>query len=143
MGWPTRCEDDLMLLALKIKGADRVALVTDCNRALDMPEGEYMIGPLDGGEPLISKDGVGMMPDMSALASSIMGMDHMVRTFVELTGRPLLEAVRMASLTPAHIAGREKEIGSLEAGKRADIVVMNRSLRVERVYRDGAVIADS
>ena len=54
---------DLLKLALKIKGPDRLALVTDCSRALDMPDGEYLIGPLDGGEPIISRDGVGMMPD--------------------------------------------------------------------------------
>ena len=132
---------DLLLLALKIKGPDRLALVTDCNRALDMPEGNYMIGPLDGGEPLISRDGVGMMPDGKALASSIMGMDHMVRTFLELTGRPLWEVVRMATLTPARIAGWDAEIGSLSAGKRADLVVLDRDLRVQRVFRDGKEIS--
>jgi N-acetylglucosamine-6-phosphate deacetylase len=131
---------DLLLLALKIKGPDRLALVTDCNRALDMPEGNYMIGPLDGGEPLISRDGVGMMPDGKALASSIMGMDHMVRTFLELTGRPLWEVVRMATLTPARIAGWDAEIGSLSAGKRADLLVLDRDLRVQRVFRDGQEI---
>lgn len=96
----------LLLLALKIKGPDRLALVTDCNRALDMPDGDYMIGPLDGGEPLIKRDGVGLMPDGTALASSVEGMDHMVRTFVRLTGRPLWEVIRMASLTPAHRGAR-------------------------------------
>jgi N-acetylglucosamine-6-phosphate deacetylase len=128
---------DLLLLALKIKGPDRLALVTDCNRALDMPEGNYMIGPLDGGEPLISRDGVGMMPDGKALASSIQGMDHMVRTFLALTGRPLWEVVRMATLTPARIAGWDAQIGSLSVGKRADILVLDRNLRVQRVFRDG------
>jgi len=128
---------DLLKLALKIKGSDRLALVTDCSRALDMPDGEYLIGPLDGGEPIISRDGVGMMPDMKALGSSIRGMDHMVRTFLELTGRPLWEVVRMATLTPARIAGWEREIGSLQVGKRADIVVLSRDLEVQRVFRDG------
>ncbi len=128
---------DLLLLALKIKGPDRLALVTDCNRALDMPEGNYMIGPLDGGEPLISRDGVGLMPDGKALASSIRGMDHMVRTFVALTGRPLWEAIRMATLTPARIAGWDAEIGSLSVGKRADLLVLDCNLRVQRVFRDG------
>jgi N-acetylglucosamine-6-phosphate deacetylase len=132
---------DLLLLALKIKGPDRLALVTDCNRALDMPEGRYMIGPLDGGEPLISRDGVGLMPDGTALASSIQGMDHMVRTFLSLTGRPLWEVMRMASLTPARIAGWQQEIGSLEVGKRADLLVLDRELKVRQVYRDGLAIA--
>jgi N-acetylglucosamine-6-phosphate deacetylase len=132
---------DLLLLALKIKGPDRLALVTDCNRALDMPDGNYVIGPLDGGEPMISRDGVGMMPDGTGLASSIQGMDHMVRTFLALTGRPLWEVVRMATLTPARIAGFDAQIGSLEVGKRADLVVLDKQLRVQRVFRDGVQIA--
>src|SRR5262249_33160900 len=115
---------DLLQLALKIKGPHRLALVTDCNRALDMPEGNYVIGPLDGGEPMISRDGVGMMPDGKALASSVRGMDHMVRTFFAHTGRPLWEVIRMATLTPARIAGKDGEIGSIAAGKRADLLVL-------------------
>ncbi|HQU43822.1 MAG: N-acetylglucosamine-6-phosphate deacetylase, partial [Planctomycetia bacterium 21-64-5] len=92
---------DLLLLARKIKGPDRLALVTDCNRALDLPDGQYIFGPLDGGEPFLRRDGVGLMPDGQALASGVQGMDHMARTFRELTGCPIWEAVRMASLTPA------------------------------------------
>lgn len=127
----------LLLLALKIKGPDRLALVTDSSRALDMPDGQYMIGPRDGGEPLVKKDGVGMLPDLTALASSVMGMDHMIRTFARLTGRPLWEVIRMASLTPARIAGQDREIGSLDRGKRADIVLLDRDLAVRRVFIDG------
>ena len=74
--------------------------------------------------------------------SSVDGMDHMVRTFLELTGRPLWEVIRMATLTPARIAGREREIGSLEVGKRADIVVLSRDLQVQRVFRDGVEITE-
>lgn len=132
---------DLLLLALKLKGPDRLALVTDCNRALDMPEGSYVIGPLDGGEPLIHRDGVGLMPDGSGLASSVRGMDHMVRTFAAMTDRPLWEVVRMASLTPARIIGWDRELGSLEAGKRADLLILNRDLDVQRVFIDGVEVA--
>jgi N-acetylglucosamine-6-phosphate deacetylase len=128
---------DLLLLALKIKGPERLALVTDCNRALDRPEGSYLFGPLDGGEPFVSRDGVGQMPDGKSLASSIRGMDHMVRTFAALTGRPLWEVVRMASLTPARIVGHDRQIGSLEAGKWADVLLLSRQLEVEQVYLGG------
>ncbi|HVX14009.1 MAG TPA: amidohydrolase family protein [Pirellulales bacterium] len=129
---------DLLLLARKIKGADRLALVTDCNRALDMPDGEYIFGPLEGGVPFVRHDGVGLMPDRGALASSVRGMDHMVRTFVEMTGCPIWEAVRMASLTPARIAGCDRERGSIEVGKRADLLLLDRDLNVEQVFLDGA-----
>jgi N-acetylglucosamine-6-phosphate deacetylase len=128
----------LLKLALKLKGPERLALVTDCSRALDMPDGgPYLIGPRDGGEPFIKRDGVGMLPDGTALASSTQGMDHMVRTFRALTGAPLPEVIRMASLTPARIAGREHELGSLEPGKRADVLLLDRELRVRRVFIDG------
>ena len=130
-------DSSLLQVALKLKGADRLALVTDSSRALDMPDGDYKIGPRNGGEPFIKQDGVGLLPDGSALASSVNGMDHMVRTFIELTGRPLWEVVRMASLTPARIAGRDREIGSLDSGKRADIVVLDKDLNVKRVFIDG------
>lgn len=131
---------ELLLLAYKIKGPDRLALVTDCNRALDMPDGPYMMGPLDGGEPVLRGDGVGLMPNGTALASSVVGMDHCVRTFHQLTGAPLEMVVRMASLTPARIAGWDQEIGSIAPGKRADLVVLDKELQVRQVYRDGGLL---
>src|SRR5258705_12490086 len=60
---------ELLKLAYKIKGADRLALVTDAMRALDMPDGEYVFGPLDGGELVRRQDGVGIQLDGSGLAS--------------------------------------------------------------------------
>ncbi|HKI35858.1 MAG TPA: N-acetylglucosamine-6-phosphate deacetylase [Gemmataceae bacterium] len=128
---------ELLLLAHRIKGPDRLALVTDCNRALDMPDGEYFFGPRDGGEPIVRRDGVGVMPDGQALASGVVGMDECVRTFQRLTGVPLPEVVRMATLTPARVAGWEREIGSIAAGKRADLLVLDGELNVRAVYIDG------
>ena len=128
---------ELLLLAYRIKGPNRLALVTDCNRALDMPDGEYIFGPLNGGEKIIRQDGVGLMPDGSALASGVVGMDECVRTFHRLTGVPLVETVRMASLTPAQIAGWSAEIGSIEVGKRADLLVLDKDLQVQAVFIDG------
>ncbi len=131
----------LLKLAYKVKGPDRLALVTDCNRALDMPDGPYLFGPRDGGEPILRKDGVGVMPDGQALASGVVGMDECVRTFHRLTGAPLPEVVRMATLTPAHIAGADGAIGSLATGKRADLVVLDRDLHVQQVYVGGERVA--
>jgi N-acetylglucosamine-6-phosphate deacetylase len=128
---------ELLLLAYKVKGPDRLALVTDCNRALDMPDGEYVFGPLDGGEPILRRDGVGIMPDGNALASGVVGMDHGVRTFHRLTGVPLPEVVRMASLTPARVAGWDGDLGSIAPGKLADLLVLDRDLQVRQVYVAG------
>src|SRR5207253_10776555 len=121
---------ELLLLAHKLKGPERLALVTDCNRALDMPDGAYTFGPLDGGELILRHNDVGIMPDGKALASGVVGMDHCVRTFHMLTGVPLYAVIRMASLTPASIAGVSHEMGSIDPGKYADFVILDQDLRV-------------
>ncbi len=128
---------ELLLLAYKIKGPDRLALCTDCNRAPDMRDGDYVFGPKDAGEPIMRRDGVGIMPDGKSLASGVVGMIEAVRTFRRLTGVPLVEVVRMASLTPARIAGCDGETGSIDVGKRADLLVLDRELNVKQVFVDG------
>jgi N-acetylglucosamine-6-phosphate deacetylase len=60
-----------------------------------------------------------------------------VRTFHRLTGVPLVEVVRMATLTPARVAGWDHDIGSIAPGKRADLLVLDRELNVRAVYLDG------
>ncbi|MBX9680129.1 MAG: N-acetylglucosamine-6-phosphate deacetylase [Gemmataceae bacterium] len=131
---------ELLKLAYKVKGPDRLALCTDANRALDMPDGPYIFGPKEDGEPILKQDGVGLMPDAKSLASGVVGLDHAVKTMVHQAGIPLVEAVRMASLTPARIAGWDDRIGSLEVGKLADLVVMCRAYQVRRTYVGGAEV---
>lgn len=134
---------ELLLLAYKIKGPDRLALVTDCNRALDMPDGTYTFGPREGGEPIVRRDGVGVMPDGKSLASGVVGMIECVQTFHRLTGVPLVEVIRMASLTPARIAGCDRDRGSIAVGKYADLLVLNRDLTLRQVYIGGQPLAGS
>ena len=76
-------------------------------------------------------------PGHVGLASSMCGMDRMVRVMRRATGAALPDIIRMASLTPARLTGLSGEIGSLEAGKRADLVVLSRDLQVETVYLGG------
>jgi N-acetylglucosamine-6-phosphate deacetylase len=128
---------ELLRLAYKVKGPDRLALVTDSMRAVDLPDGEYWFGAEGSGERVRKLDGVGVTVGGTALASGVMGMDHGVRTMHRAAGVPLPEAVRMASLTPARILGLDAEIGSLEVGKRADFVVLDAELNVKQVYVGG------
>ncbi len=128
---------ELLRLALKVKGPKRLAIVTDANRALDMPDGEYLFGSLDGGEPIRRVDDVGLTLDGLALASGVMGMDTGLRTMLKATGCSLHDAIRMATLTPACIAGLDADRGSIEIGKRADFVVLDLQYQVKRVYIGG------
>jgi N-acetylglucosamine-6-phosphate deacetylase len=131
-------QSELLRLAFKIKGPDRLALVTDANRAMDMPDGDYIFGPLENGECILKQDGVGLMPDGKSLASSVVGLDECVRVFHRLVPEATLaEVIRMATLTPARIAGVEAEIGSIAVGKRADLVVLDSELRVRKVFIGG------
>jgi N-acetylglucosamine-6-phosphate deacetylase len=132
---------ELLRLAYKVKGPDRLALVTDSMRAVDLPDGEYWFGAEGSGEKVRKLNGVGVTTEGTALASGVMGMDHGVRTMHFAAGVPLPEAVRMATLTPARILGIEKDVGSLESSKRADFVVLDRELNVRGVYIGGAKVA--
>lgn len=134
-GW--HLSDELLRLAFKIKGPDKLALVTDTMRAVDMPDGEYWFGPAGTGERIRRKGDVGVTLDGTGLASGVMGMDHCVRTMQRATSAPLSDVIRMATLTPARILKLDAEIGSVAAGKRADLLVLDDALAVERVYVGG------
>lgn len=134
---------ELLRLAYKLKGPDRLALVTDSMRAVDMPDGEYWFGAEGSGERVRKLDGVGVTADGLALASGATGMDHCVRTMHRSAGVPLPEAVRMATLTPARILGIDADVGSLEVGKRADFVVLDTELNVRQVYVGGKRVQTS
>jgi N-acetylglucosamine-6-phosphate deacetylase len=127
---------ELLRFAYAMKGADRLCLVTDSNRALDMPPGDYRIGPRKGGRLFVSDGSVGRMRN-GVLASSASGMDHMVRTMARATGAPLQEVIRMATLTPAERAGVAESVGSLAKGKCADVVMLDRRLGVKGVWVGG------
>ncbi len=126
---------ELLEFAFRLKGTARLCLVTDSSRALDMPPGEYRFGPQADGETFTSDGFVGRQG--TRLASSVTGMDRMVQTMVGATSASLAEAVRIASLTPAERTGIADEVGSLEPGKRADVIVLSRELDVERVFLAG------
>lgn len=128
---------ELLAFAFRMKGPERLCLVTDSSRALGMPPGRYRLGPKDSGAPFISNGRVGYQPPGS-LASTVVGMDVMVRNMKEMSGAGLCETIRMASLTPAERVGMHRDVGSLECGKRADVVVLDKDLAVRQVFIGGS-----
>ena len=124
----------LMQLAYRCKGPDRLCLVSDAVAGAGLPEGSRF--RLAGNEYEVC-DGVGMVPDRTAIAGSVTFVSRMVAILVEAVGVPLVEAVRMASLTPARIVGVADRKGSLEAGKDADLVLFEADLRPWRVMIGG------
>jgi N-acetylglucosamine-6-phosphate deacetylase len=110
----------LMKLAYKCLGADRLCAVSDATDGAGLPEGTR----LGTGETEYEvRDGVGILLDDSSFAGSTTLLNQMVPILRDVVGIPLVEAIRMASLTPARVIGFDDRKGSLEVGKDADIVV--------------------
>ncbi len=134
---------ELLKVAYKCKGADKLCIVSDCLRAGGMPrDGRvYTLGMKDDEEAtkFIVSDGVARLTDGTRFAGSIQPLSQMLRNIVE-NGIPLVDATKMASLTPAKVIGMEKEIGSLEKGKLADIYIADENLYPAKVMIGGKFI---
>ena len=126
-----------MQLAYRIKGADRIALITDAMRAAGTNDVHSILGPRVGGVPVVVKDDVAQLEDFSSYAGSVCTMDRALRTAHVQYGLPLHDVSRMLSLTPARLCGVEKQKGSLEIGKDADIVLMDKDFQVKQVFIAG------
>jgi len=127
---------EMLKLAFRNKGHEKLAIVTDAMRGAGMPDGDYAFGPRHGMRATV-KNGEARVPDGTALASSIFPMNEMVRVFRDLAGCPLWQAVRMASLTPAQIVHSDDQIGSLAPGKFADLLILDEQVRVHATYLGG------
>jgi N-acetylglucosamine-6-phosphate deacetylase len=129
----------LLKLIHKIKGTDRIALITDAMRAAGMPPGESILGPKQNGLKVIVEDGVAKLPDRSSFAGSVATTDRLVRTMRELTGLSLEECVRMMTRVPARIMHMDQK-GSLIPGKDADVVIFDEGINIQTTIVNGTVI---
>jgi N-acetylglucosamine-6-phosphate deacetylase len=125
----------IVSMIVRLKGAERAVVITDAIRGAGMPDGEYELG----GQKIVVKEGAVRLVD-GTLAGSCLTMDQGVRNVVAFAGRPLAEAVRMATLTPARAIGVADHKGSLDPGKDADIVILTRELNVKRTIVAGKVV---
>lgn len=131
---------DLLHLLLKIKGVERIALVTDSMRAAGMPEGPSILGPLSDGQEVIVEDGVAKLMDKSAFAGSVATADRLVRTMVQIAGCSITDAVRMITENPARIMGISDRKGSLKAGMDADVVIFDEDINVRNTIIEGKIV---
>ncbi len=131
---------DLLHLVLKIKGVERISLVTDSMRAAGMPEGPSILGGLSDGQRVIVEDGVAKLPDRTSFAGSVATSDRLVRTMIKIAGCSVADAVKMMTENPAKIMGVFDRKGSLSPGKDADITVFDEDVNVKRTIIAGKVV---
>lgn len=124
---------EVVRLTYRAKAKDRLVLVTDSAPAAGYPEGNYKMGGAD----IIIENGAAWLPD-GTLTGSVIDMFTAVKNLAEYAGIPLTEAIPCATINPACMIGADHEIGSLEAGKRADFIVTDSRLsKIAGVYING------
>ncbi len=133
----------LLKLAYKIKGADRIALITDAMRGATMPEGPSILGSKKDGLNVIIENGVAKLPDMTAFAGSVATTDRIVRNMIHLAQVPFYDAVKMATDTPARIMKVNNRKGSIEKGKDADVIIFDENINVSTTIVKGNIVYET
>lgn len=130
----------LLQLIYKVKGPNKIALITDAMRAAGTPPGPSILGNKDTGLKVIVEEEVAKLMDRSAFAGSVSTTDRLVRNIINMGGVSLQNAILMMSATPARIMGVEGEKGSLAPGKDADIVIFNDEIQIQTTIVGGKQI---
>jgi N-acetylglucosamine-6-phosphate deacetylase len=122
-------------LTYKLKGPDRMILVSDSMGATGLNDGNYQLG----GEKVIVKDSVARLENGS-LAGSTLTLDKALRNIVNVVGIPFKDALRMITYNPTREISLERNIGSISIGKMADLVVLDESLKVKATFIEGKMV---
>lgn len=120
-------------LAFHHAGAARTALITDAMDAAGFGDGRYMLGPLE----VEVKDSVARLVEGGSIAGSTLTLDRAFKRSVTVDGLPVEDVVRSISANPARLLGMYDEIGSLEPGKDADLVILDAEFDLKGVMRKG------
>ena len=131
---------ELLQMIYRFIGPDRTCLVTDSMRGAGLPDGsESILGSLSNGQTVIIEDGVAKMPDRKSFAGSVATADRLLRTMVSVASVPLCDAVKMLTETPARIQ-KLNDRGTLDTGKRADIVLFDDEFNILRTIVGGKTV---
>ncbi|WP_433797848.1 N-acetylglucosamine-6-phosphate deacetylase [Actinoplanes sp. CA-252034] len=125
----------MLAFAARSAGPGRSVLITDAMDATGMPDGRYELG----GQAVVVADRVARLAHNGSIAGSTLTMDVALRNAVA-AGLPLIDAVAMASTTPARLLGLADRLGALVPGLRADLVVLSPGLAPKTVLRGGEAL---
>lgn len=118
----------------KLFGDDRVILISDSMMATGMEDGKYALG----GQDVFVKGSLATLAD-GVIAGSATNLMDCMRTTVGM-GIPLESAVKAATFNPARSIGILDQYGSIEAGKRANMVILNKDLTIKDVMINGSIL---
>ncbi|MEV1079466.1 N-acetylglucosamine-6-phosphate deacetylase [Streptomyces sp. NPDC050211] len=125
-------------LAFHHAGASRVAFITDAMDAAGFGDGRYMLGPLE----VEVSEGVARLVEGGSIAGSTLTQDRAFKRAVTIDRLPVEDTVTALSANPAKLLGMYDTIGSLEAGKYADLVILDTDFNLKGVMRRGEWVVD-
>ena len=126
------CAPAVQRLVHKIKGLDRLVLITDSMRACGLGDGKSELG----GQEVFVKGQRATLAD-GTIAGSVLTMDRAVYNYAQNNNIPVWQAVQCATITPAQSIGLAEKIGSISAGKQADIVLFDDAVNISMTIRRG------
>lgn len=125
---------DLYELVYKLKGPERMILITDAMKGQCMKQGRYDLG----GQPVIVGENDARLEN-GTLAGSILTQDKAFRHMLNTNGVDILKVSRMLSGNPARLIG-ENQLGSIQKGHCADLVAMNEAMFLTHTFVDGELV---
>lgn len=123
---------DAVRLVWKAKGAERLVLITDSMSGTGCPDGKYSIA----GEAVVVRNGRAETLD-GALAGSTLNLWDGVRNLMRFADVPLAQAALCATRNPARAAGIDAAVGTIERGRRADLIAVDGNAEICAVWRNG------
>ena len=132
---------ELASMVVRCKGADRVCVVSDSLRCAGQPKDGrvYKLGSDEDAVRFVIGDGIAVVENSSTYAGSITPVRLMVKNLID-AGIPLVDAVKMGTLTPARIIGVDDSRGSLEVGKLGDVCILDDNFNLKNVFIGGRAV---
>ncbi|GKX31887.1 N-acetylglucosamine-6-phosphate deacetylase [Vallitalea longa] len=126
----------IVRLMIKTKGIDRVIGITDSVMAAGLPDGKYKLGVND----IVVINGDARLVHGDSRAGSTLTMDKALKNIMEFTRLPLEESIKMLTINPAKMLKIDRNKGSLDIDKDADIVIMDKDMNVIYTIVEGKIV---
>ena len=120
---------------VKLKGDHNIILISDAISAAGQPDGKYIFAD----QSVTIKNGKAYL-DNKTIAGSCLTLDVALKNMIELVETNITSAVRMASLNPLRVLGKDSNKGIISVGKDADLVVLNKNNEVEMTILQGEIV---
>ncbi|MCR4695101.1 MAG: N-acetylglucosamine-6-phosphate deacetylase [Pseudobutyrivibrio sp.] len=122
--------------AFRLFGPERMIFISDTMRAVGLKDGEYTLG----GQAVIKEGPLATLKGSDTIAGSATNLYDCMKFAVQQVGIPLTDAIRCASENPAKAIGKFDQVGSIDIGKRADLLLVDSDLNLKKIFAAGVEV---